>query len=525
MNKAAILTQTAATGVNNNSGIVYITDVFSEYGNIQKYFKQNTIPKDQIVERVLTDTKILSVEIKVEATNDYKIPAVAINGLPVELEIVDQETRKFKGILNNINFEDETQIIVRASNGAVYIADIEYLDIKVHVTSIQILSFPKEQTTFKENDEIILFGVLNKPGYVAVDNYGALKATDFVKTNENNEFTINAKISNRNGNLNFKLITKSELGTIGEPYISNETIDVENINFDLSNYYISYPNGQLAIKADEAATLYIQTSNIFNEDDYLIEFISPNNSVMISNPKIFSNIKTIHSLINYNLESLNNIRLSITKKSNKYTKEFNYGVNIQCQEPNVNIFGPKIIDSGNNSVIHNFEIHSDCYLKSVSPMFSLENMNIEFIPITHEHAFDKIFKFGLKINSNSTRGKLTLTFEYVTASLQTYFLSYEVIVAGFNEVIASFDAWPNRMALFGRKIYDINNVKVINLSKGTEMHYKNNKADEENAFTIVDENGNISLSGGYIYNCDMLNAVSNTSGELKLSIQEIIIQE
>jgi len=521
MTQAAVLTQSAASISNKSAGIIYITDVFSEHGNIRKNYKQNTIIENSIIESVLTDTNILSVEIAVES-NDMYIPTVTINGIAVQLQLIDGDNRKFKGTIHDINFENETQIIARSSNGGNYIAEINFNDEFISFLSCSILSVPSNQTTFKENDEIIIIGKLSNPGYVSIVEYGPFKFSDYVRTDQDSNFQITGVVNNSNGNLNVRLKCKSELGTEGEDKITDIIIPIENINIQLDNPYIEYPLGQNAIKGQEFAYLNITSSESYPESDYLVEYISLDSSISFFSPNKFENKKKFYSLINSNLESNDNIVLRITKKSNKFSKEIIIGVNIENMSANIQFVGASILDSGDGEKIHHFSIISDIELKTFGRLNSLDSYDITIYPILQPQGFTKTFEFDIKIKDISKRGVYTLNYEYVTASGETFQTKFVFTVAGFNERILTFSKWPVRQAIFGIEVFDTTKLKVINLSKSVEMQYQNHITNEIDRFCIVDIYNNPDLKGKVLYNCDINNAVSNTTGELQISIQEII---
>lgn len=519
MTQAAVLTQSAASNQAKSSGIVYITDVFSEQGNVRNNYKPNTIIENSIVESITTDTKILSVEIHVETT-DIFIPIVTINGIEIDLTHVSDKI--FKGTLLNFNFDTETQIVVRSSNGGLFTANINYINEQLTLEEYTIIGVPIGQTTFKENDEIQISGRLSGSGYISILDQGAFKRTDFVKTDLNNEFVITGAVSNRNGDLPIVFVCKSDLGTYGQVIVTHDKLPIENIIFDISSVDVEYPLGQNSLKGQEFGYLNIYTSMPINDTDYLVEYISRDNSVSFFNPNKFDNRKRFYSLINSNLESNDNIVVRITKKSNHFSNEIITGVNIINMSANIQFIGANILDSGDGEKTHHFVIQSDIELKSIQRLNNLDDKEITIYPIVQPKEYSKTFEFDIKVRDISSRGQHTINYEYMTSSGEVFSASFSFVVAGFNERIVTISKWPVRQAVFGIEIFNPDKLKVTNLSKSTDMTYKDNIENAENMFSIVDLYNHPDLKGKVIYNCDLHNCVSNTSGELKISIQETI---
>ncbi|MCW6598776.1 hypothetical protein [Yersinia ruckeri] len=98
-------------------------------------------------------------------------------------------------------------------------------------------------------------------------------------------------------------------------------------------------------------------------------------------------------------------------------------------------------------------------------------------------------------------------------------------LAGFVKRTLKVAAWPNRHVAIGVDVLDPANLQCSNLSKGgsgsLNFQYQQNVKNMENGFTLTDGNDVFNVAGGYWFNCDQANALSNTTGEMLIELEEI----
>jgi hypothetical protein len=99
-------------------------------------------------------------------------------------------------------------------------------------------------------------------------------------------------------------------------------------------------------------------------------------------------------------------------------------------------------------------------------------------------------------------------------------------VGGFVFRKLLIDAYPNRSALIGTNVSDVNKLRCTNLSKGTtgslNFNYQYTLANTLDAFTITDINEALDPAGAYWYNLDGANASSNTGGQMFIELEEVV---
>ena len=90
----------------------------------------------------------------------------------------------------------------------------------------------------------------------------------------------------------------------------------------------------------------------------------------------------------------------------------------------------------------------------------------------------------------------------------------------------SVAAYPNREATIGTQVSDTSKLRVTNLSKGgsgsLNTSFVGNVGDAIDTFTVTQPSGIYNATGNTLYNRDLANAVSNTSGEAQFEIEEIV---
>jgi hypothetical protein len=107
-------------------------------------------------------------------------------------------------------------------------------------------------------------------------------------------------------------------------------------------------------------------------------------------------------------------------------------------------------------------------------------------------------------------------------------ISGSEVVAGFIARTLTIAAWPNRQVDIGTTVVNVNNLIVENLSKGgsgpnggTIFSYSNVIDNALDEYTILDNSDNVDPNGNVWYNKDLNNAVSNTTGNAKIIIEEL----
>ena len=90
----------------------------------------------------------------------------------------------------------------------------------------------------------------------------------------------------------------------------------------------------------------------------------------------------------------------------------------------------------------------------------------------------------------------------------------------------SFAAYPNREAAIGTQVSDTSKLRVTNLSKGSSgslnTSFVSSVGDAIDTFTITQPSGVYNATGNNLYNRDLANAVSNTSGTMQFEVEELV---
>ena len=99
-------------------------------------------------------------------------------------------------------------------------------------------------------------------------------------------------------------------------------------------------------------------------------------------------------------------------------------------------------------------------------------------------------------------------------------------IGGFVFRVLSVPAYPNREVSIGTVVTDSSKLRCTNLSKGAtgalNVSYQTVPDNSINHYSVTDPSGVANPNGWLWYNCDALNATSNTTGTMKIEIEETI---
>ena len=128
----------------------------------------------------------------------------------------------------------------------------------------------------------------------------------------------------------------------------------------------------------------------------------------------------------------------------------------------------------------------------------------------------------LSVSDSDSKG----TFQYTSVSatglsgltVNSISTGSSYVLGGFIRRTLTIAAWPNRSALIGTNVVDTSKLLASNLSTGASgsynISYQASQTDGSGKYTIINNNT--------FYNCDIQNAVSNTSGITQIEIEELV---
>lgn len=505
---------------------VFIVSVVPhDSGIVREYFKVDTDPTDKVIDYIESDTSYVDVTIECDGPDSSWQPTVNVNGISVTLTRLAGDVRRFSGIIENIDVSGGL-ITAISSTGSSHQIPVTIMGPGPDVLTLVIGPYPGIQTELKENDIVSVSGTVNvTSGFIKLNNFGIFKESGWVAITDegtHGSFIFDGTVSNRNGVFTAQVIAKNDFGTPGDPFESTET---RILNQTVPSFIfggITYPDTQGAIKNSENAVVDLQVIDFNN-----VVYDSPNSQINVVNPIDYNRYKTAVRIDgNYN-DSVNNFRCIAYRQQNGTSADFECIIEIAHIAPTINVSEEFArLRTSPTGEDYSIFITSNQKLKT-APLLSnpinagdlgsfsggeyiwVANINVDDTDIKGIHTWTNLVCYNkANILQNIITGDNT----------------YEI--GGFLQRILTVAAWPNREASIGTIIRDTSKLRCTNLSKGQtgtlNFTYKNTIINEVDKYTITSPSGVANPNGNIWYNCDLNNAVSNTSGTMLIELEEIV---
>ena len=353
------------------------------------------------------------------------------------------------------------------------------------------------------------------------------------------EFNVPIKIygvlgnPSRDGAQTITVKCKNNFQTQSDDFASSGSVTLNNgIIPILSINSVTYPGSQQAIKNGDSATV-LNNANNFDT----IYYTSPQGQLSIPNNSTFESEKNINYLSGgYNIEGdggSNNFKVAATKLSNGAVTESYKIINI-ANDPltlSVNNLNP-LIKSSSVGVQDQFSLSSSQLMLS-NPTLSIDpsQTNASTLSQSSSGTGKSNNSYTLTVLDSNTKGVFAWQVSAINlANIETSSITSNpnYTLEGFEQrtVIASPNSLGAGLAPIGTAVSNANNLNFENVSEGglasnggTLYSYKplpagtqlNNSFDDNNKFTICDENGVFDEKGTFVFNLDKLNRAANSS--------------
>lgn len=507
------------SGYNATSGVdggIFITDIIpTTTGNIgNKVFSSDGV----VLESCVTDTNLVTVFIIAITGHTNYMPNCTVNGIHVSLT-QNPDRPIFNGSVQ-LDITDKNQIIALHEDGASDTAIIT-MDAKPVITSATFSSsYPNSQTELKAGDIIELHVTTDIPvSLIELENYGACTLQSYSVSGSS--FIVNAIIADRGTTLQSlaaQLKVQKSTGSWSNLYTTTNKVNLNNLYPSITISSVTYPSFQGAIKNTESA---IVVNTVTNFD--IISYTSQTSELSISNSNSYESNKLV-SRINgtYNLSN-QNLLITATRSANGAIKAVSGLVRIVNTAPTISITCPatRLRSGGNNGTVaqqYQITITANQPLLSaptltapvatfISPSFTGSGTTWRNTLQVHDDDIKGIFSF-----SNLTATGLS----GITTNTISSGITYEL--GGFVFRVLTIAAYPNRSASIGTNIANTAKLRCTNLSKGAtgslNYTYQSTTSEATDKYTITGSNT--------WYNCDGLNASSNTTGTMQIELEEIV---
>ena len=507
-------------GVN---GAVFITDITPQgEGNVgQKVYSSD----GKVLEKCITDTNLVTISVlAITGHSNYK-PVITINNNIVELS-ESSDSPIFRGSIN-IDLEDSDEITAIHEDGAKHTVTILHEEKPQIVSAIFVNGYPKGQTELKEGDTFDLRVETNQEIVkIEIADESACKylVKSFAPTKDK---TIQVTIANR-GNVATlryaKLRVQKETGSWSDWYRTDSAGNVDgvyvvncnNLHPTITLEDIIYPAGQKALKDNEKATIKHSINN-FDTATYQ----ALNNELKVNNQDRFESEKTVQRINgNYNV-SKNNLKITAKRNANNAITTKDLVVKIAHSYPTLTVETQyERLRSAPTGAIYSININSDQELLKpptlIAPYGTWQGSGFTGGPqkwvrnISISDADQKGTHSWSSIAATNLAGRVVTAIDENNKYTIGGFLTREIY----------FDPFRN-MAPIGTNVTDVNKLVCIDIS-GDTFTYQVDKTPNDNAFTIVDKNGDPDPEGDYIWIVDQPWVEQNSTGLAFVELQELV---
>lgn len=330
-----------------------------------------------------------------------------------------------------------------------------------------------------------------------------------------------ARVKNVNGTWGNVTLSNSFGGTNGVHVLAlNNTLPVVTMGT------ITYPSGQLALKGSETATIAATYANVDT-----VNWTSPTSELSVASPTTQDNKTVTRIAGGYNI-STPNLQAVATRTANATTATFSNVVWIANITPTISITVPaaRLRSGGNNgTTAQNYTVTmtSDQRMQG-TPSLTASVGTFQGSWVTGDNGIN--FTRALQIHDSDTKGNASFSNLTITnlAGIVVNSISSgaSYTVGGFVFRTLTVSAWPNRETALGTQVADTSKLRVTNLSKGSSgslnTSFVSSVGDAVDTYTITQPSGSYNATGNTLYNRDLPNAVSNTSGTAQFEVEEIV---
>ena len=327
-----------------------------------------------------------------------------------------------------------------------------------------------------------------------------------------------------------KVRIKSENGTWGNYFNSNDfggtngvhILALNNTRPLVSINSIVYPVGQYALKDTESVTVNVSESNV----DSLV-WSSPNSQLSIDSPNASGNKTVTRASGGYNITD-NNLRVVSSRTANATQTTLDAIVWIAHDAPTITVTTPVArLRSGVTPQNYTISINSNqCTQSTPTLTASVGTFGGSWSTTNNGLTWTR----SLAIADSDTKGSANFSGLVITnlagIVVNTITTGDTYTVGGFTQRTVTFAAYPNRESAIGTQVSNTSKLRVTNLSKGTSgslnTNFVSNVGDAVDTYTITQPSATYNATGNTLYNRDLANAVSNTSGTMQFEVEELV---
>lgn len=519
-------------------GGVFFTNIAPTSTGIvgSKVYAANTIPANKVIQEGTTDTNNVTVSLVCEGGSAFYSPTITITtnpalpGTPGTVVLAEDQYDKrfFTGSFNLTGVTQDVVVTATSSTGATAQCTVHRAVAGPDVSSVTIGALPGSQTEAKSGDVVAVSGVVpNAAAYVEIIAGGAAGALSSMGTIGANDsagagfktFSGTFTVGSGTGAQKVTARAKNALGTFGNNTVSGNSITLNQTYPTIGARAITYPAGQSAIKGTESATI---TATVTNADTVAY---STSADMTVAQANTYAAAKTVTRVAGTTgyVNGTNNYTITATKASNGAVTSAQAAVVIADTAPTAAI----TITGTPTRLISNAAGKS--YTINVTSTQALESApSLNASSGTWSGSWTQagnVWSRTLLIADGNPQGAQTFSGLSLNGladnmgSVITAGAGYTV--GGFEQRTVTFAAFA-RHAAIGANVVDFSKVRARYTGTSSDLAKVSNTQDAQGTFTITDANDNYLATGGYIFLNDPAFCGANTSGTLKVDVEEVM---
>lgn len=508
------------SGASFNGG-VFITDITPQSAGENVGSKTMSADGESLISCVSTTSDIVVHVLAITGHSSYK-PVVQVNETSVSLTETSNKSI-FTGSVS-ITIGADGLITATHSDGPTWESTVETDTPPVINAAVFYGSYPGVQTELKENDTFTVRVTADIPfTNWQIADYGALKYQS--GSTSATFFEATGVIANRGTTaqaLGFRVRVQSPTGAWSTWFDSTSAgvtdglhkVTLNNLRPSISFGAITYPPSQQALKGSEQATVAVTASNYDT-----ISFTSSQLSIV--NPTTYAATKTVtRTSGDYNLA--NNLTAQVNRIANNSIATAQIAVQIANVAPTLSVSTPATrLRSGGNAGTsaqnHTVTVTASQHLLAAPTLAAPHGMLSGFWS-----GSGTTWHTSLQVHDNDTKGVHSWSSIAATnlagIPISTISSGATYTLGGFAFRTLTVPAFPTRQVAIGTIVSDTAKLRCTNLSKGPtgslNFTYQATTDEAVNKYTI--------LTSDTWYNCDGLNASSNTTGTMQIELEEVV---
>lgn len=525
--------QAAASG-----GGVFFTGIAPTSTGIvgSKVYAANTVPANKVIQEGTSDTNNVTVSLVCEGGSAFYSPTITITTVPalpgtpgtVVLAEDANDKRFFTGSFNLTGLTQDVVVTATSSTGATAQCTVHRAVAGPDVTSVTIGALPGAQTEAKSGDVVPVSGVVpNAAAYVEIIAGGAaggLSAMGVIGAADSGgagykTFSGTFTVGSGTGAQKVTARARNSLGTFGNNVQSGNSITLNQTYPTIGARAITYPAGQSGIKGTESATV---TATVTNADAVAY---SSSGDLTVTNPNAYASAKTVtrNAGTTGYVYASNNYTITATKASNGAVTTAQAQITIADTAPTAAIS----ITGAPARLISNAA--GKAYMVNITPNQVLESapsLNASSGTWSGNWALaGNVWSRTLLIADGAAQGAQSFSGLALNGladnmgSAITAGANYTV--GGFEQRTVTFAAFARHQAI-GVNVVDFTKVRARYTGTGSDLARVNSTADAAGSFTITDVNDVFTPTGGFVFLTDAAFCGSNTSGTLKVDVEEVM---